>query len=125
MKLSMFAVVHERPDASALLDDPLVHCHAGKQLVLAYVSRNALEDRLRVSGGSRITLPEWSLVVDRNLEAFKRIIEAKFERGEWQVHSAFGQSNPRLVVTEEDMRRSGDEFTIDVLNLDAGFRRRA
>jgi hypothetical protein len=74
----MFAVVHRRDNASALSDDPPVHCYAGKQIVLTYISRQALEDYFRIPCDERITLAQWNLVVDRNLDAFKRIIEAKF-----------------------------------------------
>jgi hypothetical protein len=65
MKLSMFSVVHERGDTAPLLDDPLIHCQAGKQLVLAYVSRAALTDYFRIPREMRITLEQWNLVVDR------------------------------------------------------------
>jgi hypothetical protein len=124
MKLSMFNVVHERGDAAPLLDDPLVHCYAGNQFVLAYISRQALMDYFRVPGDSRITLQQWNLVVDRNLDAFKRIIEGKFERDEWEVYKTLGQSYPRLLITLDDMQSNGERFTADVLDLDAGFWRR-
>jgi len=124
MKLSMFAVVYERGDVFTFLDDPLVHCYADKQLVLTYISRQALMDYFRVPGNSHVTVQQWSLVVDRNLDAFKRIIEAKYERDDWKVHNAYGQSYPKLVVTLEDMQRSGEEFTAEVIYLDAGFRLR-
>ena len=94
MKLSMFSVVHERGDTAPLLDDPLIHCQATRQLVLAYVSRTALMDYFRIPGDKRITLQQWNLVVDRNLEAFKRIIEGKFERDEWEMEERLGQSYP-------------------------------
>jgi hypothetical protein len=125
MTLSIFAVVHRRDNASALFDDPLVHCYAGKQIVLTYISRQALEDYFRIPGDERITLAQWNLVVDRNLDAFKRIIEAKFVRDDWEVHNACGQSYPKLLVTLEDMQRSGEKFTIEVLKLKAGFWRPA
>jgi hypothetical protein len=121
----MFAVVHERGSASALFDDPLVHCYAGKQIVLAYISRQALEDYFRIPGDVRITLAQWNMVVDRNLEAFKRIIEAKFARDDWALHNAQGQTYPKLLVTLEDMQRSSEKFTIEVLKLKGGFWRRA
>jgi hypothetical protein len=121
MKLSHFAVVHERGGAAAMLDDPLVHCFADKQVVLTYVSRQALMDFFQVPGDRLITLAQWNLVVDRNLDAFKRIIETKYARGDWGVHNTLGQSFPKLVITLEDMQTSGQEFTIEVLNLDAGF----
>ena len=110
MKLSMFSVVHERGDTAPLLDDPLIHCQAARQLVLAYVSRAALMDYFRIPGDKRITLQKWNLVVDRNLEAFKRIIEGKFERDEWEVEKRLGQSYPRMLITLEDMQRSGEQF---------------
>jgi hypothetical protein len=44
VKLSTLSVVYERGDAAPLLDDPLIHCQAGQQLVLAFVLRNALMD---------------------------------------------------------------------------------
>ncbi len=125
MTLTGYEVVHERGDASALLDDPLVHCFAGKQIVLAYISRQALMDYFRTPGDSKITLQQWNLVVDRNLDAFKPIIEAKYECDDWEVHNPNGQSFPKIIVTLEDMQRSGETFSIDVLKLDAGFWRPA
>jgi len=106
-----------------MLDDPLVHCFAEKQIVLAYVSRQALMDYFQISGERRISLKEWNLVVDRNLDAFKPIIESKFERDEWEIFNAYGQSYPKIIVTLEDMQRSGEEFTISVLDLKAGWQR--
>ena len=106
----MFSVVHERGAAAPLLDDPLIHCQAARQLVLAYVSRSALMDYFSISGDKRITLQQWNLVVDRNLEAFKRIIEGKFERDEWEMQEGLGQSYPRMLITLEDMQRSGEQF---------------
>jgi hypothetical protein len=124
MQLSNFNVVHARDDASStVLTDPLVHCHAGDQVVLAYVSRRALMDYFRVPGDRRITLGQWNLVVESNLERFKPIFEAKFECDDCEVHNAQGHSYPKLVVTLADMERSGQKFSMDVLDVDAGFRR--
>jgi hypothetical protein len=126
MTLSHFAVVRARGGASAILDDPLVHCFADKQVVLTYVSRQALMDYFRIPGDRRITLAQWNLVVDRNLDGFKRIIEAKYARGDWQLHSTpWGQSFPKLIITLEDMQSGGQEFNIEVLNLDGKFWPRA
>jgi hypothetical protein len=113
MQLSSFAVVHERGDAAPLFDHPLIKCTAGKQIVLAYVSRQALMDYFRVPGDQRISLKEWNLVVDRHLDGFKRIIEEKFERDDWDLYGAYGQSYPKIVVTLEDMQRSGYPFSMD------------
>jgi hypothetical protein len=110
MKLSMFRVVHERGDAAPLLADPLIHCQVGQQLVLAYVSRTALMDYFRIPGDKRPTLQQFNLLVERNLDTFKQIIEGKFERDEWEVHKRLGQSYPRILVTLEDMRGSGERL---------------
>jgi hypothetical protein len=91
MHLSDFNVVHERGDSSQLLDDPLIQCFAGDQVVLAYVSRQALMDHFRVPGDVRITLNQWSLVVDRHIDDFKPIVEGKFERDEWQFVEKHGR----------------------------------
>ena len=79
-----------RGDSAPLLDDPLIHCFGGKQLVLAYVSRQALMDYFRIPGDRRITLQRWNVVIDRNLETFESIIEEKFVRDEWEVYNAWG-----------------------------------
>jgi hypothetical protein len=106
IKLSKFSVVLEGGDIAPLLDDPLIRCQAGEQLVLAYVSRTALMDYFHIPGDMRITLQQWNLVVDRNLQAFERIIEGKFERDEWEMQEGL----PRMLITLEDMQRSGEEF---------------
>ena len=110
IKLSMFSVVLEGGDTAPLLDDALIRCQAGEQLVLAYVSHTALMNYFHIPGDMQITLQQWSLVVDRNLEAFKRIIEGKFERDEWEMQEGLGQSYPRMLITLEDMQKSNEEF---------------
>jgi hypothetical protein len=122
MKLSSYAVVHERGEGSPMFDNPLVHCFAGSKIVLAYIDRQALMDYFEIPGERRLSLRDWNLVVDRNLDSFKSIIESKFDRDEWEFYSAHGENYPRIVVTFEDMKRSGQQFTISVLDLDAGFR---
>src|SRR5258708_5306047 len=103
MKLSNFNVVHARPEAAVYLDDPLVHCFAGDQVVLAYVSRQALMDYFQIPGDRIITLAQWNLVVDRNLEALKPVIQQKFEHDEWDVHNAYKQSYPKIVLALADL----------------------
>jgi hypothetical protein len=103
------------------LDDPLIHCQAGQQFVLAYVSRNALVDYFHIRDEG-IPLHQWNLVVERNLDAFARIIEGKYERDEWEVHNSQGQSYPRVLVTLEDMQGCGEQLTAEARDLDARFR---
>src|SRR5476649_2452035 len=60
-----------------------------------------------------------NLLVDRNLDALSRIVTSKYERGERSVYNTFGQSYPRVDVTLEDMKSSGEEFTAEVLKVKA------
>jgi len=106
-----------------MLDDPLIHCFAGNQIVLAYVSRQALMDYFRIAGDRKIPLKDWNLVVDRHIEGFKPIIQGKFERDEWGVFSSYGQNYPKILVTLRDMESSGYPFTLDVLDLKGGWLR--
>jgi hypothetical protein len=118
MQLSSFAIVRERDDAALFLDDPLIHCFAGNQIiVLAFVSRAALMDYFRVPVDRRITLNEWGLVVDRHLDGFKPIIEEKFARHDWTSYKASGQSYPKMIITLQGMQRSGYRFSMDVLRF--------
>lgn len=125
MTLSDFAVVHERgSDGGASFADPLIHCFDGKQLVLAFINRQALGDYFRVPGDQRRTLQQWNLVAESNRAAFEKIIAAKYERGDRSTYDAYGQSHPRLDVTLEDMQGSGEKFIDDVLKLKAEFQPR-
>jgi hypothetical protein len=121
MQLSSFEVAHARGDAGLIIDDPLIRCFAGDQMVLAYVSRQALMDYFRVPGDQRISLNEWNLVVDRHLDGFKPIIQQKFEGDDWDIYNSYNQSYPKIVVTLQDMQRSEYPFSMDVLNPRAGF----
>jgi hypothetical protein len=122
--LAGFAVVHARSDGEAhTVDAPLIHCFDGKQVVLAFVSRTALADYFRLR--RRPTMRESTLVVDRNLAAFARIVTAKYKCGTTSIYDGFGQSFPRVDVTFEDMQHSGEKFTADVLRLQEAFHQTA
>ena len=77
VKLSTFSVVYERGDAAPLLDDPLIHCQAGQQLVLAYVSRTALMDYFRIPGDKWPTLQQCNLLVERVQADHSRQVRAR------------------------------------------------
>ena len=55
-----------------------IHCFDCKQLVLAFVERTALADYFSMARipGMRVS----NLIVDHNLEAFARIVTAKYSR---------------------------------------------
>jgi hypothetical protein len=64
----------------------------------------------------RRTLKEWSLVVQTNLDAIKRLIADKYDRGDRSVYSALGQDFPRVDITYEDLMESPVELADDVPN---------
>ena len=90
-----------------LLDDPLIRCQAGEQLVLAYVSHTALMNYFHLPGDMRVTLQQWNLVVDRNLEAFQPIIEGKFERDEWEMQESIPACLSRWRICRRATKSSG------------------
>jgi alkyl sulfatase BDS1-like metallo-beta-lactamase superfamily hydrolase len=113
MKFSSCYVLHERAPSEApiFMADPLVKCEAGKQLVLAEISRQALNDHYYPHGvAPRLHLSHWNQKVEQNLATFQRIIEAKFSDDDWPIYNTMGQSYPKITVTLDDMKRSGEQF---------------
>jgi len=120
MALSGFTVVHARSDGEAHSDDAaLIHCFDGTQLVLAFVGRTALADYFRLP--QRPTMRESNVIVERNKEAFAGIVTAKYERGLTSKLNRCGQSYPRVDVTLDDIVRSGQTFTADILRPEVAF----
>jgi hypothetical protein len=114
VSLKDFSVIHAQPDSEVVV----LHCWHDKQMVLAFIPKMHLEDALR---RDRLTGKEANLVVDRNLEAFARIISAKYERGEYRPYSRFGSTLPRIDINLEDIEASGETLTDSVLDLSAGW----
>jgi hypothetical protein len=113
VRLTSFAVVHEQPDSYCVI----VHAFDGRELVLAFISRRTLEDyfhRDNVTGKSA------NLVVDRNLDAFARIISGKYERGQHRPYARAGSTLRRLDITLEDIEVSGETLTDGVLDMTWG-----
>jgi hypothetical protein len=111
MTLTGLQVVHAQPDAEFVV----LHGWHGRQMVLAFIPTMHLEDHFRRS--NRLTGKEANLLVDRNLDAFARIISSKYERGEYRPYSRFGSTLPRVDITLEEIEQSGEEFTDSVLDL--------
>jgi hypothetical protein len=112
--LKDFSVVHAQPDSDVVV----LHGWHDKQMVLAFIPRIHLEDHFR---RNRLTGKQANLVVDRNLEAFGRIISAKYERGEYRPYSRFGSTLPRVDINLDDIQMSREELTDAVLDLAAGW----
>ena len=84
--------------------------------VLAFIPTVHLDDYFR---RSHLSGKQANLLVDRNLDAFARIISAKFERGAHRPYSRFGSTLPRVDITLDDLESSGETMTDSVLELSA------
>jgi hypothetical protein len=115
MVLSNVQVVHAQPDS----DFVVLHGWHGREMMLAFISTDVLDDHFRRR--EHLSGQQANLVVDRNLEAFARIISAKYERGEHRPYSRFGSPLPRVDISLQDLESSGEEMTSSVLDLQAGF----
>ena len=103
--LKNFSVIHAQPDSDAVV----VHCWQGDQKILAFIRTLHLDDYF--SFEKHLPGKDANLLVDRNLNAFIRIISAKFERGEHRPYSRFGSTLPRVDITLGDIETSGETLT--------------
>jgi hypothetical protein len=110
MSLSHFAVIHAQPDSFSVV----VQAWDDGEMVLAFIPREVLEDHFRRSG---VKGKAANLVVDRNLEAFARIISAKYERGEHRPYARAGSTLRRIDITLEDIESSGEKLSDSVLDM--------
>jgi hypothetical protein len=111
MVLKNVNVVHAQPDG----DFVVLHGWHGNQMVLAFIPTVHLDDYFRRR--QHLRGKEANLLVDRNLDAFARIISAKYERGEYRPYSRFGSTLPSVDITLEDIGASGETLTDSVLDL--------
>ncbi len=84
MLLSHFAVVHEHFEP---LDRVLIHCFDDRQMVLVFISREAIDDYFRRSS---LTPRDRNPLIDRNLEHLIPVITAKYDCGELDEYAGFG-----------------------------------
>ena len=110
MVLSDLQVIHAQPDS----DFVVLNGWHGRQMVLAFVPTIHLDDHFR---RRHLSGKQANLLVDRNLDAFARIISAKYERGEHRPYSRFGSTLPRVDITLEDIESSGESMTDSVLDM--------
>jgi hypothetical protein len=110
VKLHDFQVIHAQPDPYCAV----VQAWDGRDMVLAFISREALSDHFHRTG---LRGPDLSLLVDRNIEAFGRIISDKYERGDHRPYSRAGSTLRRVDITLDDIEASGEELTDSVLDM--------
>ncbi len=110
MALSNVEVIHAQPDS----DFVVLHGWNGADMVLAFIPTVHLDDYFR---RRHLNGKQANLLVDRNVDAFARIISSKFERGEHRPYSRFGSTLPRVDLTLEDLETSGETMTDTVLDM--------
>jgi hypothetical protein len=112
MTLKNVNVVHAQPDGEFVV----LHGWHGRQMVLAFIATEHLDDLFRRR--QHLSGKEANLLVDRNLDAFARIMSAKYERGEYRPYSRFGSTLPAVDITLEDITASGETLTDSVLDIE-------
>ena len=117
MPLTELSVVHESGD----FDGTIIHGFDGRELILAHVTRDALDDYFgwpwSLPDEKAPSLRERHLVVDRNLAAFEPIIQDKYRRGEFGMLDRAGSSLKLIEIRSSDIPRGSVELTDDVVQM--------
>lgn len=121
--LTSLSVVHADND----FDGTIIHGFDDRELVLAFVTRTALDDyfgwpwSLPDQGPpapkERPSLKECRLLVDRNLSALEPIIQEKYRRGEYSILNRYGSSRKFIEITYADIPRGKVELTDSVIRM--------
>jgi hypothetical protein len=115
--LTEFSVVH----ASGEFDGTFIHCFDRPELVIANVTRKALDDYFgwhwSLPDEKRPSHSECHLVVDRNLAAFEPIIQKKYQRREYGILNRAGSSLKLIQITSADIPRGSIELTDNVIQV--------
>jgi hypothetical protein len=115
MSLAEFAVVHAANEE----DDIFIQCFDDAELVVVSISRTSLDDYFQWPGarGRRPSAPQCRLVVDRNLDVLKPVIEDKYRRREFGTLNRAGSSLKHIVLTGSDLGRVSAPLTDSVLDV--------
>jgi hypothetical protein len=112
MALAEFSVVYESPD-----DDIIIHCFDGRELVLARVTRQALDDHFgwpwSLPDEKPPSRPERCMVVDRNLAALEPVIQGKYGSGQFKNNATLKM----IEITGEDIPKGRVSLTDSVIQL--------
>ena len=78
----------------------------GKIRLIAHIAREAIDDRFRLTNAPQ---SQRVAIVERNLAAISRLIEARYAAGEVEPYVAMGNiedpNNKLVVITEPDLVR--------------------
>jgi hypothetical protein len=116
MTLTDFKVI----DDAHTLDGVAVHCWDRRRLVVALIKRSAVDDafdqlRTEKARTRRLTKPQGNALVKDNLDAFARVVAAKHGKPEHMLVSAAGLARPAIVVEYEDIARSGEALSGEII----------
>jgi hypothetical protein len=120
MPLAHFKVA---PEHSEPLNRVLIHCFDDRQLVLVFISREAIDDYFHRSS---LTPRDRNLLIERNLEALIPVIAAKYDCGVVGEYVGSGaQWLPQIDLNLADLEAAPEKLTDSVLEIAAraGFQR--
>jgi hypothetical protein len=114
MPLTNFAVVREHVKS---LNRVLIHCFDGRQMILVFISRQAIDDYFRRLS---LTPRDRNLLIDRNLENLIPVITAKYDCGEVGEYIGSGsQLFPQIDLDLADLEAAPGKLTDTVLDIAA------
>ena len=115
--LTGLSVVHADSD----FDGTIIHGFDGRELVLAFIARTALDDYFgwlwSLPDQKRPSLKEHHLVVDRNLVVLEPIIQEKYHRGDYSIIHRYGSSRKFIEIAYAHIPRGKIELTDNVIQM--------
>ena len=103
MTLTKFEVMHSHHDE----EGTLIHCYDCRELVLALVLREALDDHFNwpKRGQRRPSLSECNRLVARQLAAFEPIIQVKYQQKKYKMLDRYGSSLKMIEIDSDDLKQ--------------------
>ena len=105
--LHSFIVSHQASNFGG--NATLIFAYDNDQLVVGVVMCGVLEDYFRWDRDPGADMR--AIVVDRNLRSFEHIMTAKYSAREIGIYETDGRRYPKVTIFEDDMRRSGLDFS--------------
>src|ERR1019366_8168621 len=90
-------------------DGVIVHCFDAQKLVLALVTRPALEDYFgfpRIDGDRRPSITQCVTIVSNNIQVFSEIISRKYVRRDYRMLDRYGSTHPFIQISYRDIKAS-------------------
>lgn len=119
MSLAHFGVVHNHFEP---MNRVLVQCFDGQQIVLVFISREAIDDYFHKTA---LTPKDRNLLIARNLDKLIPVIADKYRSGEVTTYiGPGGQRFPQIDLSLTDLEQASEKLSDSVLDIaaHAGFR---